>query len=936
MAFNTLIFSDELAEAAALAATIAAAGADAAIVQDLGLARLIHRMAPTLPLHASTQMTLTEPRGIEFARGLGIRRVILARELSIDQIRRLREGTDMPLEVFIHGALCMSYSGQCLASEALWGRSANRGLCGQACRLPYQLLVDGRRRDLGDRQYLLSTKDLAAYDRIADLVRLGIAGFKIEGRLKSAHYVAAATQVYRAAIDAAAAGARFTLDPSQKAGLVQSFSRGFTHGFLDGADHGDLVHGLSPKSRGVRIGTVAGTTPRGVVVDLEQGVALPAPGDGVVFDVGNPDEDPQGGRLFGVDRMGKGRALLVFGPEGVTLAAVSAGAAVWKTDDPRLNRELEKSYARQEVVRRVPLSVRLEARAGSFLRVRATDDAGHTAEAESDAPLEVAIKRPLTVDLVREQFGRLGDTPFELAAVEIIGDAGPTTSAPVMVPKSVLNDVRRKVVQALLAERARAAVHAIADAGALAALRAEITTEPGPDIGPILYVLCRRLDQLAAVLDWQPPYALRHPMVYCDFADLREYADAVSSCHAASIPVGLATLRIVKPGEDRFLAPLAEARPDFILVRSLAAMEYFRQTAPGIGLAGDFSLNAVNELAGDCLVREGLVSLTPGLDCNLAQLLALVGRFSPGRLEPIIHLHVPMMYTEHCPAAAHLFRVPLSSKGGEGGRRSGEGNERQWPLAIRKAPSPYPLPQGEREKEATASCSRPCTGHRLELEDRLGARHALLFDARCGCTIMSGHVQSAIDLVPEMLAAGLRDFRVELLDEKHSDIHALLDLYGRVRRRPDRPGRRRSPPGRPCTGRRAPGHLGLCLKGLRVTAAQDLLIPVHRFVAGRAPCAWRATWSWPVSPRPTSCPWRNWPWTWTGGASARPWPWAKFAAPPSASVATRRSAGWRRTALRSRRPASRSAPPPTPAPTTASRPCATSHWHGRTASRCVR
>ena len=745
VAFNTLIYSDELAEAAEFAATIAAAGADAVIVQDLGLARLIHRLAPTLPLHASTQMTLTEPRGIEWVRQLGIQRVILARELSIEEIRLLRHGTDMPLEVFVHGALCMSYSGQCLASEALWGRSANRGLCGQACRLPYRLLVDGRQRDLGDRQYLLSTKDLAAYDRIADLVRLGIAGFKIEGRLKSAHYVAAATQVYRAAIDTAVTGATFVLDEGRQAGLVQSFSRGFSRGFLDGADHAGLVHGLYPKSRGVRLGTVVAATSRGVVVEPEAGARPPtAAGDGVVFDEGHPAEDEQGGRLFGVDRMGKNRLLLIFGPGAVNLAAISAGAVVWKTDDPHIRRELEKSYARDEVVRRIPLSVRLEARAGSFLRVRAADDAGHKAEAESEAPLDVAINRPLTVDLVREQFGRLGDTPFELADVEIFGDAGPTASAPVMVPKSVLNDVRRKVVQALIEERNRLSVHVIAEPDALALLRAEAASAyppaPAEPAAPSLYVLCRNLDQLGAVVDWQPPAGLPRPaMVYCDFTDAVDYAEAVSRGRAAGLPVGLATLRIAKPGDEKFLAPLLDAAPDAVLVRHLAGLQFFRQNASGLALVGDFSLNLANELTASLLAGAGLARLTPGLDLNRQQLAALAGRFAPDRLEPIIHLHMPMMYTEHCPAAANLSRP-----------RAGQ------------------------------DCGHPCAAHRLELKDRVGARHTLLFDARCGCTILSGHVQSAIDLMPEMRAAGLRHFRVELLDEKHSEVHALLDLYSRA------------------------------------------------------------------------------------------------------------------------------------------------------------
>jgi U32 family peptidase len=172
------------------------------IVQDPGLARLIHAMAPTLAIHGSTQMTLTEPRGIEFVRQLGVGRVVLARELALPEIQRIASASDMELEVFIHGALCVAYSGQCLTSESLGGRSANRGQCAQACRLPYDLIVDGKQRDLGEKAYLLSPQDLAAYDLVADLAQVGVHCLKIEGRLKSAHYVAATTQTYRAALDA--------------------------------------------------------------------------------------------------------------------------------------------------------------------------------------------------------------------------------------------------------------------------------------------------------------------------------------------------------------------------------------------------------------------------------------------------------------------------------------------------------------------------------------------------------------------------------------------------------------------------------------------------------------------------------------------------------------------------------------------------------------
>ncbi len=297
LTFNTLIFSDELPEAVRFLSAVADAGADAIIVQDLGLARLIARLCPTLHVHGSTQMTLTEPRGIEFVRKLGVKRVILARELSATDIGKITAATTVPVEVFIHGALCVSYSGQCLTSEAIGGRSANRGQCAQACRLPYDLIVDGAVKDLGDKAYLLSPQDLAAHDMIADLTRLGVCSFKIEGRLKSAHYVAATTQTYRAAIDAADAGRPFKLAAEQQNELAQSFSRGFTHGFLSGVNHQSLVHARFPKSRGLRVGTVIRTTPDGVLIQPSGDLK---PGDGVVFDQGHPEQDEQGGRVFEV------------------------------------------------------------------------------------------------------------------------------------------------------------------------------------------------------------------------------------------------------------------------------------------------------------------------------------------------------------------------------------------------------------------------------------------------------------------------------------------------------------------------------------------------------------------------------------------------------------------------------------------------------------
>src|ERR1041384_6387236 len=198
--FNTLIFENEMAEAEEHLRAMIAAGVDAAIVQDVGICRLIRQLSPDFPIHASTQMTITSAGGVEFARELGCNLVVLARECSIKEIEKIQTAltdnlslathhSSLPLEVFVHGALCVAYSGQCLTSEALGGRSANRGECAQACRMPYELICDGKPVPLGDRKYLLSPQDLAGIEVLPELVASGVASLKIEGRLKTPEYV---------------------------------------------------------------------------------------------------------------------------------------------------------------------------------------------------------------------------------------------------------------------------------------------------------------------------------------------------------------------------------------------------------------------------------------------------------------------------------------------------------------------------------------------------------------------------------------------------------------------------------------------------------------------------------------------------------------------------------------------------------------------------
>ncbi len=331
LTLNTLVFGDELEEAERAARVAIAAGVDAVLVQDVGLLRLLGRLCPELPLHASTQMTLSSAECIREVESLGVRRVVLPRELSIDQIAAIHRQTEIELEAFVHGALCISYSGQCLASLSMGGRSANRGQCAQPCRLPYEIICDSRvgqakrgptrngenddrkgRTDhhggtalrlshptsadnSGDKPYPLSPHDLAAYDRLPELIAAGVSALKIEGRLKPAEYVASVTRHYRTALDAAcgagvspasadstqAGRLHHKLAPEDIAEMETTFSRGFCHGWLDGPDHRSLVSGEGSTKRGVLLGEVRGVRGDRILVEL---VGPLRRGDGVVFE----------------------------------------------------------------------------------------------------------------------------------------------------------------------------------------------------------------------------------------------------------------------------------------------------------------------------------------------------------------------------------------------------------------------------------------------------------------------------------------------------------------------------------------------------------------------------------------------------------------------------------------------------------------------------
>jgi putative protease len=744
---NTLVFPGELAELESTVRDLARAGVDAVIVQDLGLARLIRAITPDLEIHASTQMSITSEPGVALARELGCTRVILARELALSEILRIRQATDFPLEVFVHGALCVAYSGQCLTSEALGSRSANRGECAQACRMPYQIVSDGQLVDLDNVQYLLSPQDLAAYDLIPRLIELGVSSLKIEGRLKTAEYVANITRHYRMAIDAAWARQPIQFSPRDVEEMQLSFSRGFSHGFLDGTNHKVLVRGDYAKKRGILLGVVESTTRGGVRLMASAPVK---PGDGVVFDGDErAGRAEQGGRVYEVivldqsrpdsggtikDPQWPRRIELRLGRDAIDLCTVEIGQRVWKTDDPELSRRLRRSFEGPSS-RKVDLDLHVVAAAGEPLRIMATSAAGARAAVQSVDPLARAETLTAGLELLQTQLGRLGGTVYRLRELTATIEGHP------MVPMSLLNRLRRELVAQL--DRAASPRHArsIAAEPVLPSIlepiasqrQRELASAAVPAAPPALAVLCRRTDQIDAAVK------LGVSLIYADYQDIKEYAaavDVVRQSKGAS-SIFLATPRIEKPGEANLFASLAKQRADGLLVRNAGGIRYCSEHA--IPFVADFSLNAANPLTVALLKDRGASRVTASYDLNVSQLVELLEAVPPSWLEVVVHQQMPMFHMEHCVFCAFL--------------------------------SPG--------TDAT-NCGRPCDHHDVKLRDRVGKDHTLKADVGCRNTLYNAVPQTAAEYLPRLQKHGARFLRVEFLDDDPDDVARTITLYREV------------------------------------------------------------------------------------------------------------------------------------------------------------
>lgn len=760
---NTLVFEPELPAVERLLRAIADAFADAIIVQDPAVALLAKSLCPTLAVHASTQMTVSDADGAKFAQSLGCSRLVAPRELSIAEIARLTASSPLEVEVFIHGALCVSWSGQCLTSEAWGGRSANRGQCAQSCRMPYDLILDGEFRNIGDIKYLLSPKDLAGARAVPALHKAGVVSLKIEGRQKGPQYVATAVSGYRKWVEAVATGHE-TSEAQIAADLRDmglSYTRGFSDGFLAGSDHQSLVEGRFPKHRGLSLGTVEGvagkdvfvvphgderpwtgaliqdgprTRPKGVVSSPLRGIGgsaeaatgpreaniAVAPGMGVVFDDGHPEDKREpGGPIFRVTPRGSGW-VLGFGDPGPDLSRVRRGQRVWVTQDPALVKNTDRLLSAGDPTGRLAVDLKVTGAAGVPLTVEARQG-DFRVSVTSEIPLETSAAKGLDEGIIADKLGGFGGTAYHLRHLDVTA-----LPAGMHLPVSELKRIRRAVVTELDAAWDVPRSHACAELPVWQSLKDLPIPKGIGDQGPRRVVpLCRDLAQLDAAID------AGCTEVELDWMELVGLGKAVERARSRGLKIHLATLRVTKPGEEPIDARLSELKPDGYVVRHWGGM--VRLLSTRTVAHGDFSLNVTNSVTARHLLAKGFRTLTPSHDLDEAQLFAMLDATPAAAWTMVLAHRIPTFHTEHC-TYAHLLS---------------EGRDFQ-------------------------TCGRPCESHRISLRDHLGNEHPVTVDASCRNTVFDSRFQTCAPLVPKLIARDVRRWRVEFTRESRDQALAIL------------------------------------------------------------------------------------------------------------------------------------------------------------------
>ena len=728
---NTLVDDSELEELADYLMFLNNVGVDGIIVQDLGVIRLARKIVPELPLHASTQMTITNSSGVDFAVAAGMERSVLARELSLKEIEAAcSRGTE--IETFIHGALCVCYSGQCLMSSLIGGRSGNRGRCAQPCRLPYRLLnskgddmLEGK--DAG--QYLLSPKDMNTLEILPQLIESGVVSYKIEGRMKRPEYVAIVVDAYRRAMDSYIAG-DYSVPAEDFANIEQIFNRDFTTAYMVNRPGKEMMSDRRPNNRGVLVGRVLKLDKQRnkAVIKLDKELHL---GDGLEFWV------TVGGRVGttvtemlskgeSVSSAAYGEQVTIDVPKGVRL-----NDRVFRTLDSKL-----MSYAQQffgpDAKKRIAVDAVVTAHVGQPMTVTLTDEDGNVGYGETDFIVEEARKRALDYAVVHKQLDRMGTTEYFLNSLNVELDDN------VMVPMSEMNEARRMACEALDAARleafapARKPVHKHNESFVP---NAKKRTHDGA----VLTVHCDSLGKVNAALQAGAERILfgGDCFTHIPLSD-EDYRKATNMVRKAGRQLAFATPRIVKEAQlkyfDRLFALWSELEPDFVYISNNGLWSI--AVKHGLKPVADMSLNIFNYQSLEFWKEQGAVGAVISSEMTMGQVEHLAS-VSPVPIECMIQGRLEMMVSEYCVGGSFL---------------------------------------GDLHKGA---CKFNCS-ESLFLEDRKDAKFPIATDQFCRMHVLNAHELSMTANVQLMAEIGVSSLRIDGRNYDEQRLGELITMYKKI------------------------------------------------------------------------------------------------------------------------------------------------------------
>lgn len=730
LTLNVLIKPSEMADALTLLGEAIDCGVAAAIVQDIGLIRAIQDAFPGFEIHGSTQLTVHDTHGALLMHELGLDRVVLARENTLGDIKAIRSAIpSLGLEAFVHGALCISYSGQCLMSGLISERSANRGSCAQACRKDY-VLTDSATQQTLDTGYLISAKDLAAHDQLAELAEAGIGCLKIEGRKKKPEYVATVTKGYRAWLDRLATGDMAPPAFEEVQPLIQIYSRGFTAGMLVGRAGKEYITRTQPDNRGLKLGTVVANTGPSLTVELVRPIR---DGDGLGF------APPAGGQgkptgftarhVGDAQRWGDRLRQTLSRAERIPIGwDVFLNAEAKQLEDARAS---YKQVASVPTTPKTPVDVRVFGSAGGPLKT-IWQWGTHAVTVRSERPLSQANKQPIDLTVLRDQFGRLGETPFVLANVDATGLA-----QGLFLPVSELNHVRTAAMEQLMQFRQwdRATVLAERAARIEGASRVRAREHTGPTARASLTAVVFSMEHARAAADAGAATVVFDPFLRHPVPPVSRFIALAEELAAREVTCRVRTPTIVRPQErrhvDKWLALDAEVQSGHAgLATHLAKL--------GRHVTGDYALNVFNGRTAHEYFSQGVERLVASVELTVEELAQLVAPWNGAGFDVVVYGRPEGMIIEHCVLSAAFDRVATTCRD----------------LCVKSHPV-------------------------VELTDAAGYTFPVATDSACRNRLLHSRPIEGSEFLTKLHAIGIRGFQL-IFNVPGDDVGAIVGAYARA------------------------------------------------------------------------------------------------------------------------------------------------------------